>query len=392
VRRVLRLGAALAIVAAVVGAGWWAATSGVIAGSPADSADPADDGDAAAAGATAPVERRTLTVTETLDGTLGYAAEYEIPGGLPGTLTWIVPVGSVVGAGEPLYEVDGARKASVMIGTRPAWRTLESGVGNGYDVLQLEQNLHDLGYTRSGDEIDRHWDSDTTAAVKRWERDHGQKADGVVQLGEVVFLPEPIRVTEVTATLGGPVGGGGPLLSATSSRRVVSVDLDATERDLVETGMSVQVELPDGSTTAGTVADIGRVAESSSDGQGGTTTTLPVTITLADPAAGADLDTAPVNVDVVTDSRENVLAVPVSALLALIEGGYAVEVVDGVGAAAASPGPSASSGLSAASSVSPSGAEPTTHLVRVEPGLYADGYVEVTSNGLEAGDLVVVPS
>ena len=53
-----------------------------------------------------------------------------------------------------------------------------------------------------------------------------------------------------------------------------------------------------------------------------------------------------------------------TALLALAEGGYAVEVVDAQG---------------------------TTTLVAVDPGLFADGFVEVTSTGLEPGMVVLVP-
>jgi len=59
-----------------------------------------------------------------------------------------------------------------------------------------------------------------------------------------------------------------------------------------------------------------------------------------------------------------VMAVPVTALLALTEGGYAVEVDNGDG---------------------------TTRLIGVDPGLYADNLVEVASSGLQVGDLVVVP-
>jgi peptidoglycan hydrolase-like protein with peptidoglycan-binding domain len=382
VKRLMRAVLAVAVVAAATGAGWWVAT-GAVAGQGGAAADPADDPDGAAAQATATVERRTLTATESLDGTLGYDGDYKIPGGLAGTLTWILPAGTVVTTGEPLYEVDGSRRAFLMYGSRPAWRTLGAGVSDGNDVRQLEQNLLLLGFTRKGDEINRHWDSDTTAAVKRWQREHGQTADGVVQLGEVVFLPEAIRVTEATEAPGSRVGGGA-LLSATSNRRVVSVDLAADERDLLDLGAAVSVELPDGSTMEGTVAAIGRVAESSSDGQGGTSTTLPVTITLVDEDAATDLDAAPVDVSVVTESRENVLTVPVGALLALIEGGYAVEVVDGPATSSPSPSDSASSGAS--------GGSAATHLVRVEPGLFDNGVVEVTSDGLEAGDTVVVPS
>ena len=58
------------------------------------------------------------------------------------------------------------------------------------------------------------------------------------------------------------------------------------------------------------------------------------------------------------------LAVPVTALLALSEGGYAVEVVVEDG---------------------------SRLLIGVEPGLFSDGFVEVAGNGLVDGMQVVVP-
>ena len=77
----------------------------------------------------------------------------------------------------------------------------------------------------------------------------------------------------------------------------------------------------------------------------------------------AGLDEAPVDVEVISDSVLDVIAVPVSALVALAEGGYAVEMQTATG----------------------------TQLVSVEPGFYAGGLVEVKSGGLSVGDLVVVP-
>jgi hypothetical protein len=74
------------------------------------------------------------------------------------------------------------------------------------------------------------------------------------------------------------------------------------------------------------------------------------------------LDQAPVDVRAVSEAVENVLAVPVSALLALAEGGYAIELVDGTG----------------------------TTLVSVDPGFFADGWVEITGD-VQVGDVVVVP-
>jgi peptidoglycan hydrolase-like protein with peptidoglycan-binding domain len=382
VSRIVRLGSALLAVAVVGGGGWWVAQSGAAAGRPAGTSP---DGAEQTERSTAAVERRTLTITEDLDATLGFDGEYAVLGGLPGTLTSTAAIGSVVTNGKRLYEVDGKHRAYLMYGTRPAWRTLEPGMSNGPDVRQLENNLKALGFTRRGDKIDTRWDSRTTAAVKRWQRSTGQKADGTIELGEVVFLPEAIRVTEIVATPGTAVGPGAPIVHGTSNRRVVSLDLDASERELLAPEMAVDIELPDGSVVAGTVAEIGRIAESSSDQQGGSTTTLPVTIVLDDPAAGGDLDSAPVTVTVVRSTREDVLTVPVTALIALLEGGYAVEVVNEGVAEGASPAASPDSSGSAPS------AGPATHLVRVEPGLFDRGVVEITAD-LEPGTLVVVPS
>ena len=100
------------------------------------------------------------------------------------------------------------------------------------------------------------------------------------------------------------------------------------------------VTLPDGGTTKGTVTDVGTVAHkpagqtTSGTGQstssGNDTATIDVTVTLDDPAAGGNLDAAPVDVDFVSAERKGVLTVPVAALLALREGGYGLEVVKAV--------------------------------------------------------------
>jgi multidrug efflux pump subunit AcrA (membrane-fusion protein) len=400
VNRLLRLVGGIVALAVILGGGWWLVRGGVLVGAGSTGGGAASSDQAATATSTArktaPVTRRTLTVTEKLDATLRYAGEYKIVGGLGGTLTWTVAEGTVVTAGKPLYETDGRNRASLMYGNRPAWRTLEAGVSDGADVLQLERNLQRLGFTRPGDSIDRHWDARTTAAVKRWQKKARLTVDGKLDLGEVVFLPEAVRITKIDATLGSAVGPGGPLMSGTSNRRVVALDLDADDVDLVHANAPVTIELPDGSTVDGHVASIGRVAQTSTDQQGGSSTTLPVTITLDDAGAAAGLDQAPVTVTVVRETRENVLTVPVSALVALLEGGYAVEVVDGGSSSSVggSPAPSSSAGSGASSAGSgASSANPgrATHLVRVEPGLFDHGTVQVTSSGLKPGDLVVVP-
>jgi multidrug efflux pump subunit AcrA (membrane-fusion protein) len=89
-------------------------------------------------------------------------------------------------------------------------------------------------------------------------------------------------------------------------------------------------------------------------------------VKLTDPGAAGTLDQAPVTVNITTGDAPNVLAVPVTALLAQSSGGYVVEVV-GVGG--------------------------TRRYVPVRTGLFDDasGLVQV-SGALTPGQRVVVPA
>ena len=97
------------------------------------------------------------------------------------------------------------------------------------------------------------------------------------------------------------------------------------DADILEVGAAVDVEMPDGSTSAGTVVDIDSVAQTL---EGATEPTVEVTVELAEDATAGNLDGAEVTVSVVRQTRPDVLSVPVDALLALREGGYALELVD----------------------------------------------------------------
>lgn len=240
-------------------------------------------------------------------------------------------------------------------GTSPLMTVTGGAPLTGPDVAQLEASLATLGYLAAADDV---LDPDTVAAVAAFQADTGMAVDGVIGLGEVVFRPGDVRIGEVTAPVGTSVAPATVVLEAGSLDTVVRFDLPAADQGSLEPGDEVVVELPDGTETGGTVASVSSVA--STDQQGNTT--FEVEVALDDPAVAGDLDEAPVDVRVVSDTVEDVLAVPVTALLALAEGGYAVEVVDADG----------------------------TRLVAVEPGFYADGSVEVTGNVSE-GDEVVVP-
>jgi hypothetical protein len=191
----------------------------------------------------------------------------------------------------------------------------------------------------------------------------------VLLLESVTFAPGPVRVTSVTPAPGQAVQAG-PVLSVSSTRHQVAIQLDAAQQSQIQVGDRVVVTLPDNSSTPGVVAGVGKVATvpSSDQGNGGSSTpTIEVDVRLLREGAAGSLDQAPVSVSITTGTASNVLVVPVNALLALAGGGYAVEVAG------------------------PGGAR---HLVAVTLGLFddADGLVQVSGSALHPGQRVVVPS
>ncbi|GAA2264976.1 peptidoglycan-binding protein [Glycomyces scopariae] len=316
--------------------------------------DPAATAQTAAA--TAAVERRDLARSEEVVGMLSYGEARTLTGAKPGVVTWLPAPGTVVGPGDAVYEVDNAPVVA-MAGDLPLWRTLAPGV-EGPDAAQLESNLAELGY--DGFTVDDEYTSATADAVEAWQEDLGAAETGTVAVGDVLFSPNEVRIADQLAAVGDPAGG--QLLTYTSGERRVSVQLEIADQDLVAVDQAVAVTLPDGTEAAGVVSEVGQTVTAAEPGSD-EPETIEVTVAIADQAALGALVSAPVEVVLVAETREDVLAVPVEALLALREGGYGVEVVDG------------------GESV----------LVPVETGVFADGFVEVAGD-LEAGMAVAVPS
>ncbi|HEX3647262.1 MAG TPA: peptidoglycan-binding protein [Pseudonocardiaceae bacterium] len=326
-------------------------------------------GDNVAATATTTLTRRSLSAQTSVNGTLGYTGDYVIGGQSHGTITWLPAVGQVIRQGQVLYRVNGA-PVILLYGSTPAYRELAEGADasdvTGTDVAQLNRDLVALGYG-SDAELDPSSDEfgwATKAAVEDLQEALGVEQTGKLALGQVVFLPTSARITTVGATLGAPAGG--QVVKASSTTRQVTVDLDAAQQSQVKVGDKVSLTLPNGRTTPGVVAAVGKVATVPA-GNSGSSPTVEVDITPTDSAATGTLDQAPVQVEITTGSVHGALAVPVNALVALAGGGYAVEVV---------------------------AADGVHRLVGVTLGLFDDaaGLVQVTGSGLAAGQHVVVPA
>jgi hypothetical protein len=346
------------VVAAGAMAGWRA---GVF--SPAASSG---TGQGAPAPATAAVTQQDLSATTPVTATLGYAGSYTVTGRGGGTLTWLPSAGQVIGQGQVLYRVDNGSPVVLLYGSVPDWRPISTG-DTGSDVSQLNHDLVRLGYANSAGVAALGWDYyswETEYGMQRLEEHLGVSSPpGLLSLGQVVFEPEALRVSQVTGSLGGPAAG--PLLAATSDRLVVTISLDVSAQSEVKAGDRVTVTLPGGTTTPGVVSSVGKVASSGSGPDA--TTTIPVQVRLTDPKAAGSLEQAPVTVNITTESSPGpVLAVPVTALVARSPGGYVVEV--------AGPGN-------------------TRRWVPVTPGIYdgANGLVQVTG-ALRPGQRIVVPA
>jgi hypothetical protein len=315
----------------------------------------------------ATVERRSLSTQTQFNGTLGYAGSYTVLAQAQGTVTWLPKVGRVIHDGQVLYRVDEA-PVVLLYGPIPAYRPLAEGATAAADVAQLNHDLVALGYVDRSD-VDAAWAEfnwATRAGVEQLQAHLGVDQTGTLDLGDVVFLPRAARVTTLQAGLGGLATG--PVLSASSTARTVTVALEPDLASQVKAGDRVTITLPDGSTTPGRVTSVGRVATIPSSNSGGFDTgpTVRVRIRPTHPRGTGSLDQALVEVSITDRTVHNVQAVPETALLARSGGRYAVEVVAGDG---------------------------THHLVRVRPGLFDDaaGMVQVSGAGLAAGQRVVVP-
>jgi hypothetical protein len=308
------------------------------------------------------VKRRSLASRTSVSGTLEYAGTYSVVNQASGTATWLPHTGEAIGRGGVLYRVAG-KPVVLLFGRVPAFRALKQGM-TGKDVRQLNANLVALGYGSELDPGSAYFSSATKYALEQFQAALHVKKTGTLDLGQAVFLPRPVRITKVMATLGTAVQPGGVVAQASSTTRRVEVQLDASQQSSVKPGDRVLITLPDGRTTPGLVTAVGKVASTAG---GSSSPKVPVYVAPRHPKATGTLDKAPVSVEITTASVKDALVVPVDALLARSGGGYAVEAV---------------------------GAGGVHRLVPVTLGLFddADGLVQVTGSRLAAGQRIVVPS
>jgi Putative peptidoglycan binding domain len=314
---------------------------------------------------TATVARTDLRTTVLTGGTLGYGAAGPVVNQLSGTYTQLPPAGTRIAPGESLYRVDN-QPVTLLAGTTPAWRTFALGMSDGPDVAELQSGLIALGYAHglllapSG-----RYDWPTSVAVERWQAAEHELVTGVVDLGDIVFLPAPLRVGAATVAPGQGAAPGQVPYQVTTTERTVSVSLNPNLPP-TRVGERVSIVLPSGTSTPGRIASIGQPSQvgPASGGGAGSESAPQLTVVPVRPRSTGTGAGVGVQVALTTSYVRHTLAVPVSALLALAGGGYGVEVVE------------------------PSGAH---RLVGVRTGMFAGARVQLMGgSGIGLGTRVVV--
>ncbi|MGC5028626.1 efflux RND transporter periplasmic adaptor subunit [Micromonospora sp. DT229] len=337
--------------------------------------------------ATATIERRDLSTTRTLAGTIGFGATRPLTGHLAATVTWLPPAGSTIKRGGQLFRADDA-PVVLFYGGMPMYRDIAGLHLVGRDVRIVADNLTALGYSvgrqpspgervtppppttnSSGDAADAEITTQRVrsgegvltaalvAAIKRWQSDLGMPATGTIPVGHVEVASGAVRVAEVTGQPGDRADT--PLLSVTSVRKVITVGAELADAASIKRGDRVTVELPDQRTVQARVVSVGRDLVAADNGVATGPQLLSVTVAVDQPKTIANLDSGQVQVRFAGRTAVGVLVAPVEALVALREGGYAVQATGG--------------------------------LVAVRTGMFADGWVEITGTGLAEGTQVVVP-
>lgn len=306
---------------------------------------------------TAEITHQTLIDRENHNGALGHGPTTTIFSRGTGTVTGLPTEGSRVTRGTALFHLDN-KPITLLYGALPAYRVLSPGV-KGTDVRQFERNLRALGYR--GFTVDGTYSSSTASAVRHWQEHLHLSRTGSVDPGQIVYAAAAVRVDSLSVQAGTVVGPGTDLEKVTGTAPLATVQLDVSSQRLARRGSIVQVTLPAGKVVPGRIVDVATVVSKGDNGEADTTR---IQVTIRFTSVLKSQGPAAVTVAFSTGERPNALAVPVAALLALAEGGYGVQVVDGS----------------------------TTRLVRVQTGLFADGKVEITGSGLRAGLKVAMPS
>lgn len=264
---------------------------------------------------TSEVVRQTLLSSDEFNGDLSFGDGRDLLSRADGIITWLPAEESTVEPGDVLWEVD-RQPVPYLHGAIPMYRDLFWGATKGDDVLQLETLLINEGYGPEGWEADTSFNRTTRNALKELQKAYGMTDDGALSMSEVVFGTVPLRVSD-TAHVGDATSAG-PVMTVTDATAEVSVSTTSLQLATFQESPDVVIVLADGRELAASIDEI-EATPADEQGRFG----YRVTYVVSDVVGEAQ----PVKVRIEQTLADDALTVPVDALIALAEGGYAVEVV-----------------------------------------------------------------
>ena len=202
------------------------------------------------------LESTPFTFVEVVEGEVGSSinlntvAEWTpVPVGVTqatGTVTTVnVEPGQEVAAGTVLFTVN-LRPVVIAQGDVPGFRPLAVGT-TGADVAQLQQFLAALQLYSGA--TDGAFGNATAAAVRAWQRTLGVQATGVVEPGDLIFVPTlPTRVAldGEKVVRGATVAAGDAVVSGLPVSPEFSIPVTEQQASLLTTGTRVEITSPTG--------------------------------------------------------------------------------------------------------------------------------------------------
>ena len=319
---------------------------------------------------TATATTRTLTESVTVDGVVGYGTSRALPIASQGLVTEAPESGDVLEPGDTAVRI-GDSPVTLIEGDMPLHRNLEVSepgavdeAGNavkdpqGIDVEQVQQFLIDHGFDGVADnqygadtrlsEVDGIYGPATRDAVKEWQRSVGLAPTGIIDRTQMIAIAGPVRVESVSA-----VGVSFTSLVVSDVEVTLEATVQPAERSAFAVGRLVDVIIAGTTQLQAKVTETTRVTQP--DGSVGYRVEAEPVTPLPDGVESVELQS-------IEPIVENAITVPVTALIALEGGGWAVETV----------------------------VDSTIVLKTVQLGVVVDAVAEVT--GIEDGTVVVVPS
>ncbi|MFJ2544033.1 peptidoglycan-binding protein [Microbacterium sp. NPDC087589] len=308
--------------------------------------------------ATTAVMKGTLQGEIIAAGTFAYADRVPIVAGRDGVLTELAAIGSTIDRGGVLSRVDNL-PTFLMFGALPAWRSYEADMGSGPDVRQLEENLAALGFFSDAPDENFRWA--TTQAIRAWQKATGQEQTGTISLGIITFRSGPQRVASTEAKVGDRVGSTQGVATASSLDKRISIQLNPADVSQIDVGGTASVQLPDGTQAVGVVERIDPPT-TAKGADGADKTIVPVTVSLADAAATANIDNVSVTATLFGKKHEGVYYVPVTSLIGLDGNKIGVQLVQKDGSITELP---------------------------VKTGVRATGNIEISGDGVREGLTII---